>query len=170
MTRDRKLVTAGVALGLALGLVAGAAIGRLMGPEKVQTSYVDRVVFKDRVVEKIVTAKAKTEVVYRDVTHKPDGTVVDRSIEKSVLSEKASADREKTHEGKSTIEIQKTITARPDWRVSAGVGASIVQPALPVYGPLVMQAEVDRRIVGGLSVGVWGSTVGAAGVAVSLEF
>ena len=50
------------------------------------------------------------------------------------------------------------------------VGASLREPLVPIAGPLVLGASVERRIVGGLSAGAWLNTVGAAGASVSLEF
>jgi hypothetical protein len=54
--------------------------------------------------------------------------------------------------------------------VTLQVGASLPKPWLQLYGPLVIGAEVDYRLVGGLSVGVWINTFGAAGAALKLEF
>ena len=50
------------------------------------------------------------------------------------------------------------------------VGASLREPLLPVAGPLVLGASLERRIVGGLSAGAWLNTVGAAGASLSVEW
>jgi hypothetical protein len=66
--------------------------------------------------------------------------------------------------------VQTTTTLRPDWRVALHVGASLRDPFLKFAGPLVLGAEVDRRIIGGLSVGLWINTYGAAGLGFAFEF
>ena len=149
---------------------------------KTTTKTVDRIVYQDRIVEKVVhdvvtvATKAETKIVYRDVVVTPDGMVTDRSIEKTQDETKAdtkslmTAERVEIREVEKLVTVEKVVTLRPDWRVSAGVGASLAAPSVPLYGPLVIQAEVDRRIVGGVSIGLWVSTVGAAGAAVGFEF
>jgi hypothetical protein len=165
-----------------VALIGGFSAGRFSTPEQMFTSTVDHVTYKDRVVEKVVhdvvvrETAAITKVLYRDVVTKPDGTVVDRSIESTKAETKAdtkavtTVDRVEVREVEKLVTVEKTVTLRPDWRVSAGVGASLVAPAVSIYGPLVIQAQVDRRLVGGLSVGLWVSSVGAAGVSIGLEF
>jgi hypothetical protein len=68
------------------------------------------------------------------------------------------------------VEREKIVTLRPDWRVSLTAGASLVTPAVPITGPLVIGASVEHRIVGPFSAGLWLNTVGAGGVVLSGEF
>lgn len=167
------------AVGVSLALLAGAfSAGRFTAPVVTETRDVERVVYKDRVVEKIVTvqaaAKAITRVVYRDRVTTPDGTVTEH--EKETTGEHETTDTTtKTntvadHTGETVAEHTKIVTLRPQWRVSLLAGASLRDPLLPIAGPLVLGAEVDYRIAGGLSVGLWVNTVGAAGLSLALEF
>lgn len=170
-----------VALGIlgALVLLAGAfSAGRFSAPLQVETRDVERVVYKDKIVEvvKTVEVKGKTEtkIVYRDRVITRDGTVTEREVEKTVAKEdtKTTNDGEKvaTREGDRTATHEKTTTLRPDWRVGLLLGASLSKPLVPIYGPVVLGVSVERRILGGLSLGVWINTVGAAGSSVSMEF
>lgn len=174
MTRTRLLIAAGVAL----ALVASFVGGRFSAPLKVETRDVEKVVFKDRVVEKIVTvekaAKVETKIVYRDRVIMKDGTITEREVEKTDAktdTEKtADASKVEVREVEKLVTVEKITTLRPDWRVGILAGASIREPLVPIAGPLVLGLEVDRRIIGGFSAGVWVNTSGAAGVALSLEF
>lgn len=179
-----------IALGVLLALAAAFSAGRFSAPmqtvtrDAVKTEYVDRVHETVRTVT--VQAEAKTEtkietrVIYRDVERKPDGTVIDHSVVKvgaadivtaSSKTETKSDDSKTEQVSASTLqEHTQSVTLRPSWAVTLQVGASLPKPWLPLYGPLVLGAEVDYRIVGGLSAGVWINTFGAAGLALKLEF
>ncbi len=170
-----KVIACVVCVGL---LLCAFSAGRFSAPVHVETRETERVVYKDKVVEKIVTvevkSKAEDRIVYRDIVTHSDGTVTDHSVEHvSVKEDTKKTDQEKKVDlksGSSEKVTEKIVTLRPDWRVSVQAGASIQEPKLKIYGPLVLGAEVDRRIVGGFSVGVWGSTSGAGGLALGLEF
>jgi hypothetical protein len=65
----------------------------------------------------------------------------------------------------TVIETHTSTSARPRWSVSLMPGAQLFgAKALPLYGPLVLGASVERRIAGPVSIGLWGSTSGAAGI------
>lgn len=155
-------------------LAAAFGAGRFSAPMKVETRDVERVVYKDRIVEKIVTVTAKAErrIVYRDRVVTPDGTVTEREVERTASREveRSTDDKTTTREGSSERVIERTVTQRPNWRVGVLVGASLRDPLLPIAGPLVLGAQVDYRIAGPFSVGLWANTGGAAGLAVSIEF
>lgn len=158
------------ALGLlSFGLVVAAlafSAGRFSAPEQVEVREVERVVYRDKVVT--VKAKAETKIVYRDRVSSPDGTVREKTEERTATNEGSSSASDRT--GERQAERQNTTTLRPDWRLGVKAGASLVTPALPITGPLVVGVEVERRIVGGVSAGVWANSVGAAGVGLSMEF
>lgn len=161
-------------LAVALLVVAAYSAGRFTAPERVDERTLVRVVTREREVEKRVevTAKVETRIVYRDRIVQPDGTRVEREVERSgAVTETAAAhEREVVREVEKRVEVERVVTVRPDWRVSITAGASLREPALPLAGPLVLGAQVDRRIAGGFSVGVWASTQGAFGGAASLDF
>lgn len=175
MSARTKVLTA---LG-ALILLAGAfSAGRFTAPLKTETKEVERVVYKDKLVEVVKTvevkAKEKTRIVYRDRVVTPDGTVTEREVEKtdtkSGTETRNDGERFETHDGEGTRELVSTVTLRPNWRVGLLAGASLTQPLVTIAGPLVLGVSVEYRIVGGLSAGLWINTVGAAGLSLSLEF
>lgn len=160
----RQWVTGIVALvvNLALAFLAG----RFSAPEKV----VEKVEWKERAAEKGTTKKAKatSRIVYVDRVVTPQGEVREKRTMRTVTDAREVADVERLTErgGKS----ESTTPARPDWRVGVLVGASLREPLVPIAGPLVLGASVERRILGPFSVGAWVNTVGAAGASVSGEF
>lgn len=173
---NRKRVVAVVVVG---ALVGGAfAAGRFSAPRVVETRDVERVVYKDLSVEDLTKNYAATKVitktVWRNVIVRPDGTKEDKTIEREGADEKINA---KERSAKTTVSegereriVTKTVTLQPDWRIGVQVGASLRQPALPITGPLVIGVQAERRIVGGVSAGLWANTVGAGGAVVSVEF
>lgn len=153
---------------LALVIIAGLAFsaGRFSAPLQVETRDVERVVYRDRVVT--VKAKAETKVIYRDRTVTPDGAVRDLTTTRTDTREGSASTGDHASETERKAETKTTL--RPDWRVGAKAGASLVTPALTLSGPVVVGVEVERRIAGGVSAGVWVNSVGAAGVGISMEF
>lgn len=154
---------------VALSFSAGA----FLKPAKVET----RVEFRDLTVEDLTRGFtfAKTVEVTRwrnVVTTITDAgtTITDRTIEREggtvAAAETEQVKRTEDRRGSSV----QTSTARPDWRIGVLVGASMVKPQLEITGPLVVGVQVERRILGGVSLGAWANTVGAAGGVVSLEF
>lgn len=168
----RQRVVMAVAL---VGTAAAAfSAGRYAAPVKVETREVVKTEWKDRVVEKVITKRAKAvdRVVYVDRVVAPDGTLTEKRTTHTLSDERELADAAKTTEstGKAEVSSSSTTTLRPDWRVGVLAGASLKEPLVPIAGPLVLGASVERRIVGGLSAGAWVNTVGAAGASLSLEF
>lgn len=163
-----------VAVGVALALAGAFSAGRFSAPEKVRTLEVERVVWRDKVVEKVVTQKAKAidRVVYVDRVVTPDGAVREQRTTRTLTDAREITDSGKTTEssGESSRRAESVTTLRPDWRVGVLAGASLQAPAVPLAGPLVIGVEVERRILGGVSAGVWANTSGAAGALVSVEF
>lgn len=174
------LERAGLALAGVLLLVLGFSAGRFSAPLQVETRDVERVVYRDLTVEDLTKgmtfAKTVQKTVYRNVvtTITDAGTVIaDNSIEHEGAEESSSSTETKRtteeHAGQRETEKTSVTTLRPDWRVGVQIGAAL-KPALVITGPLVLGASVERRIVGGVSAGLWGNTVGAGGASVSLEF
>lgn len=144
--------------------------GRYTAPERVQE--VEVVKWKDRAEEKSAKKKAKVvdRIVYVDRVVTAEGEVREKRTTRTRTDARETVDVAKTVESSGSSTISSTTTLRPDWRVGVLVGASLREPLVPVAGPLVLGASVERRIVGGLSAGAWVNTVGAAGASVSLEF
>ncbi|MHB1065627.1 MAG: hypothetical protein ACYC1Z_14260 [Georgenia sp.] len=165
-------------LALVLMGVGAFSAGRFSAPRQVETREVEKLVFRDLTVEDLTKGmtftKTVTKTVWRNVETKPDGTVVDRSIEREGGTEASTTTEARRtteeHTGERETEKTSTTTLQPSWRVGLQVGASLRPPALPITGPLVIGASVERRIVGGVSAGLWANTVGAGGASLSVEF
>ncbi len=168
----RQWVAGGIAL--VVIIAASFSAGRFTAPARVDVREVEEVVWKDRVVEKVVTRKAKAEerVVYVDRVVSPTGEVREKRTTRTLTDARELVDSGKTSESAGSTEksASSTSTLRPDWRVGVLVGASLREPLVPIAGPLVLGASVERRILGPFSVGAWVNTVGAAGASVSGEF
>lgn len=155
-------------------VVAAYSAGKFSGAEQTDERVSSHFVFVDRVIEKRVEVEAarRDRVIYRERVIAVDGSRVERETERDVSESVKKTESVKAQEivRVERIEVEKRVTLRPDWRVSVQAGASLQTPAVPIAGPLVLGAQIDRRIVGGVSAGVWVNTSGAAGVAVSVEF
>lgn len=195
-TRRRFLIALAVAIAAFLGGFVG---GRFSAPLKVETRDVVKMVTDTSKVtaleQKLASQQQELEqwkssshtVVVKEpvllkcapgaapvvATRETITTDKDREASKTA-SASATAETHATETDHVTAASEQThtqtVTLRPQWRVSLLAGASLPKPALQLYGPLVLGAEVDYRIVGGLSAGVWLNTVGAAGLALTLEF
>ena len=170
-----------VGLWLVVAVAGGVLVGRFLAPAVVETRDVERLVYRDLAVEDITKgytfARTVERTVWRNVTTTVTDagtTTVDLTTEHEGEAESGTV-TEQLHrveivEVERERVVEKTVTLRPDWRVGALVGASWNAPLVPIAGPLVLGVQVDRRIVGGLSAGLWVNTVGAAGASVNLEF
>lgn len=159
-----------------LAVLVAFFVGRLTAPPKIQEVERERVVYQDRIIEKVVHAKAqdveRRVVVYRDRIVQPDGTRVEREVERSAEAVRTieaiheDAQHELIAEGHAE---RKITTVLPSWRVGALVGGQIrLDSALsltPSYGALV-----ERRIVGPMSAGAWALNDGTIGLLLTMEF
>lgn len=176
MTTEQRtqLQRAGIALAGVLLLVVGFSAGRFSAPAQVS----ERVEYKTLAVDDITrgyTFAKKVEVtrwrsVVTSITDAGTTTITENSGEhEGALANGGGHEqvkRSESTEGKT----EKITTLRPDWRVGLQVGASLRPPALPITGPLVIGVSVERRILSGVSAGLWANTVGAGGASVSVEF
>jgi hypothetical protein len=144
----------------------GFAAGRLNALEQVEEHALVLTVTREKTVER--WRKAKDRIVYVERTTSPDGTTVEKRSERE--TERAELARDTEHRTDTRAETSKVTTSRPDWRVGVLAGAAWTPPALTIAGPLVLGVQVERRIIGPVSLGAWGSTQGAAGLSVSGEF
>lgn len=182
MTPEQRthLQRAGIAVAAVLLLVVGFSAGRFSAPLQVQEREVEKLVYRDLTVEDLTRGMTFTRQVevtrWRNVTTTTTdaGTVVvDRTIEREGAQESSSSTeaRRTTEEraGTQERERERTTTLQPDWRIGVQVGAAL-KPAMVITGPLVIGASVERRILGGVSAGLWANTVGAGGASISVEF
>lgn len=177
---------------LALVLIAsGYGAGRLHAPAKVitQTKTVTQTVtVQDTQAQvKVQELTAKLEELQKHVTTKivtvtkPDGTKY-REATKQVDVERAtdtkvdlSSSLSQTTHGQvdTTATVQTShveTSSKPDWRIGALIGANVNGLLTNPTGSLVYGAQVERRIVGPFSVGLWGLSSGQGGASVSVEF
>lgn len=145
---DKPLNLAIAALVLVL---LGYATGRYVQPAKVVTETKE-VIKEVQVVNKNVVTTEK-EIKHPDGTVETDTTIQDKSTEQST-----------TLDNKDTL---TTVTnAKPQWRLSAMAGKRSGQSLdQPMYG-----AIVERRILGPIFVGAWGTSGRDGGISVGLEF
>lgn len=156
-----------------LALLVGAfAVGRFTtpGPDVID-QY--KFVFSERRVEVKVVEKAKDRIVYRNVEVRPDGTKIDRSIERSVTDTKTATDV--TVDRTGATESKVTVSAyKPQWRVGALLGANVAGFHFdrPLgWDLLAAGAFAERRIAGPFFVGLWALSAGPSfGLTLSVEF
>ncbi len=182
-----NLKRTGIAIAvLVLASVGSFTAGRFSAPLEVKTLEIEKIVYKSLTTEDITRGmsftKSENRTVYRNVVTtvyvSPDAgtttTIADNSIEHVGALEEGSVTETEARTEIVTAEREvlreKIVTLRPDWRVSGLVGASIQPPFVPIAGPLVFGLSGERRIIGGVSAGLWINTFGAIGAVVSGEF
>ena len=132
----------------------GYSFGRYAQPAKVQIQ--EKEVDKQVVVVQHDTVTETHQVKQTDGTIVTDTTVKDLDVDKTSLTD--------------TKQEKETVTnVKPQWKVQGLVGLNSMGLTQPLYG-----AGVERRILGPISVGVWGLTGGSngatGGLSLSIEF
>lgn len=172
----RRIVA--TALAAVLIAVVGFSAGRYSAPLEVEERVEYRTEWKEKRVEVVkwrtaraVDTRTTTTPVLLPV---PDGGVVLATATTTETRERETAtarlDTAIDLSGNTTGSTSRKVTQQADWRLGVQVGASLRDPLLPIAGPLVLGASVERRIAGGISAGAWLNTSGAAGASISLEF
>lgn len=157
-----------------VALAAAFATGRFTtpGPDVVIASSIR---FVERKVEVRVVERAKDRIVYRNVEVKPDGTRIDRSIERSVTDTKAATNTSSSTDSASDMK-QAVTSYRPQWRVGALLGFNVgglhLSPTFSLTSDaFAWGAFAERRIAGPFFVGLWGLSTGPSfGLTLSMEF
>jgi hypothetical protein len=177
MTRQRLIL----AVAALLALVGSFGVGRYSRAPSVVTKDVVRVeirdVIKTQVVHDVQTVH-DTETKLRTVTRwqtTPGGvTTVVQEVARDTQAETKRADHidaKQDRETQQTSVTVHTVDARPTWSVSLMPGAQLAGArAVDLYGPLVLGVAIERRILGPVWLGAWGSTSGAAGLSLRGEF
>lgn len=180
MTRRRAII-GGVALAVLIATFAAGRYSRsptVVTRDVVKTQTVEVEKVRTVTVHDVAEAKA-TEAKVRTITvtryrWMPGG------ITEAETTTRAATDTD-THETKqahagatqdravdvrtTTVELHTSTPVRPRWSVSLMPGAQLLgSKAVPLYGPLVLGASVERRMAGPVSIGLWGSSSGAAGI------
>lgn len=150
--------------------------GRYSNPAKV--TEVERVVYKDRIVEKIVEKRveveAKTKVVYRTkvITQEGETRIVEVEKEDTHKDTNVAIDTNKDTTKEGTAEKTKvTEYAKPQWKIGALVGYDFSPvPGLDIAHGLTLGVTVERRLIGPVWIGAWALHTGAVGGSLSVEF
>ena len=177
-----------LAIAMVLLLLASFYLGRRMAPSKIVTQTktvekaVDRIVYQDRVVTKIVYVKDKKTHVHivTVTTQKPDGEKVtqktedensDTEVNEDTNKDQNIAKNETKTDNTSTQSKTTTTYKSPNWMVGAKIGISIpvlfmgkTQQGIPGLDGAVIQAEVGRKLIGPLWFTVHGDTQGVVGL------
>jgi hypothetical protein len=182
--KKRYVILAGL-----IALILAFFAGRYTTPVEVQIKEVEKIVEKEKIVEVVVKEyikEAKTDIKLdvvktKTTTTKPDGTVT--VVETEHLKEDTKIDEKEVKTEIKVVEVEKIIekekiverlvsTDRPDWKVSVlgGVQVDGIELSKGYLQPWVVGANVERRIVGPFSVGVWGQSNLSAGISVGFEF
>jgi len=182
MNRQRLILAGAVVLALAGSFAAGRYT------RAVQTRDVVRVdtQWKTRTIEKVVHDVA----VQRDTDEKVHTVVVTKWLKSptgdvSVVQEshqerdtstetKRQAHTQGTQERQSeahqeTVET-RTVTGPPNWSISALVGAQLSGNTVLLPAPLVCGVHIQRRVLGPVSVGIWGTTEMSGGVSLGASW
>jgi hypothetical protein len=167
-------------------LVAGLTIGwflfhsdkKVEYREQVKVEYVDRVEYKDRIVEKVVKdASSSRQQNVRVITkyiERPDGTKEMTKEEvtdtKEAESSKTVADKTQEKEIKREVVIQKEVQiekvetpVNKNWHLSASAG--LTTDLLPVYG-----AQIERRFIGQVFLGLKADSNPSAFIVAGFDF
>lgn len=129
--------------------VAGYAFGRYAQPAKVE--------IKTETVIKEVTVEKKNVVTeIKEIKH-PDGT----TETDTKITDLTNTVNKNTSDSKSE---STTTYSKPQWKVQALLSTQVSQFG-PVYG-----IDVEKRILGPISAGVWGNVDKKFGASVSIEF
>jgi hypothetical protein len=182
VTTARRWLIASAA-GLAV-LCATFLAGRALAPAKVVTKDVVRTQtvevekIKTVTVHDVAEAKAAEEKVRTVTVTKyrwlPGGVTEAETTTRAATDTathetkqaRTQAIQDVAHEARSTtVELHTVTPVRPSWSLSVMPGYQWHgTPALDAHGPLVIGASVEHRFIGPLSIGLWGSTAGAAGI------
>lgn len=175
----------------ALALGAAFLAGRFSRSERVVTKDVVHVEQKIEYRDRVVTQTAKVASVdqaaqIRTVTVVKTRWLPGGAVEKeqtTTLAKDTDRHEAKQESTQATRDVLATKdlrldethaterTERPGWSLALLPGYQFAgSKAINLYGPLVLGAAVERRIIGPVFVGAWASTSGAAGIVLRGEF
>lgn len=168
----------GIALGVLLGYLLSKGGKQVEYRENVKVEYQDRIEYRDRIVEKVVkdtsSDKKQNVRVITKYIERPDGTKEMTKEEVTDTHEteatKTVADKTQDTEMKREVQIQTQIQTEyiekpvnKDWHLSASGG--LTSSLVPIYG-----AQIERRILGPVFVGIKADTNPSASLTLGMEF
>lgn len=172
-----------VALGVGYWLGVRRAPARIEEKSHTEDKRQISLVGDTKVAEKI-GEKTDKKVRREHVAVRPDGTV--SSV--TVTTSDTTKDRQEDRQQSSTMKVDETRsltldkltikTSQRDWRVSALVGGSLVNPLTNngnPFGRIAYGLHAERRVIGPVWIGLWGLGVGDArtwyaGASLGVEF
>jgi hypothetical protein len=146
--------------------------------EQVKVEYVDRVEYKDRIVEKVVkdvsSSRQQNVRVITKYIERPDGTkeMTKEEVTDTKEDEKSKTVADKTQETeiKREVVIQKEVQIEKvetpvskDWHLSASVG--LTSSVVPLYG-----AQLEKRVLGPIYLGVKADTNPSVSIVAGFDF
>jgi hypothetical protein len=163
------------ALAGAMGLAF--AFGRFSAPTRTVEKSVEHVTYRDREVKVREAAKVEVQehVVYRDrtVIRWANGAVEQRDVERTDTGHSSA---ETTRQVETRVEYrdretvkEKRVDAPKDWSVAVLAGPQVSLKPLSL-GRVAFGAHVQRRVLGPISIGLWGLSTGTAGVSLGVTF
>lgn len=144
MKNKNKIILSVIALALSFGL------GYFATPTKIETKEVVKV--------QIQKEEAKTKIVYRDKVTKPDGTIIEKEVEKEQSSSKEKSDSESIAERIETRDTGLTISAL------------MVVPIEDIKSNREYSIVVSKRVFGALNVSGSVSTEKSVGIGLGWSF
>ncbi len=182
MTRQRLILAGAVVLALSGSFAAGRYTRSVQTRDvvRVETQWKDREVVK--VVHDVQTvhdvATQTRTVTVTKWAKAPDGSPVVTQETHAEKDQQAETKRQDHTQGtqerqseahQATVETH-TVTAPPNWAITGLVGAQLGGNTVLVPAPMVVGIVVERRILGPISIGAWGTTARAAGLSLRLDF
>ncbi len=158
---------------VAAALLVAFGAGRFATPPKVvtKTETVVKVETREVVKTVTVTAAAKVKVIERVVTK--EGEVRERIVIREVTKKETEGEHKTDAVASETVKAEKIVTSdAPRLTVSVLVGADL-NPAwqpIPGAGPLALGLQVQYRIAGPVTVGVFGLHTGVVGASLGVTF
>jgi hypothetical protein len=167
-------------VGFLLVAALGFVFGRFSSVAETKTEYVEKekVIYQDRIVEKIVEKKAETKVVYVEKTKvtKPDGTVEEKETSKSESKSDSERQSDRTKEvvvyRDREVEKRVSVILQPRWYVGAAVGydGSPGFLRIPTAPNLAIGIEAKIRLVGPIWLGALATNTGTFAGTVGATF
>ena len=138
-------------------VVAAFSIGKYSGPAETQTKEVERIVYRDRIVE---DEKRDIDTVIRE-TLLPDGT----KVKETTIKDRTETQRDTATEIDKSRMVETKITNRPGWRLGA-----IYKPEVRGFQDGSYGVIVERRLFSEVYLGVTGASDRTLGLTVSFGF
>lgn len=162
--------------GAALLLILAFLFGRNTATIDKVVEFKEKIVYQDRIVEKVVTVERKAEdkirIVYRET--KPDGTKTEREEERTKTDTEKKENKDSVREVIVEKEVIKkeTTVSQPRFYLGASVGYDMSPRLLPIpTAPnLSLGLEFKVRLIGPIWAGAYAQNTGNFGGTLGVTF